>query len=558
MNLKYSSAWLLKQTQGNRLAICGMVLSGVLRVMCGLGFVYMTKEMIDQATDGTQGSFMRYVVYMGLLMTGGVFLNAVMGCARSMTEVKVENRLREHLLGHLLEWREHTDTGAFRHTGDVQSRMISDVRTVAVFLTVSLPQLFVSGVQLVASFWYLRILDIRLAYIAMLSLFICLIFGRVYAKQMHRLTHEVRHKEGRIVSLIQERIQHRTMIQSLNQEPEQVNQLREEQADLLNRETERTRFSIYSKTMFALGFGGMYLFTLIFGAVQLHDGFISFGVMMAFIQLTGQVQRPITEVMRVLPSVATMLASTERLCELEVSERNDSPDPIILDGCAGLRVSDLSFSYDKGLVLSDVSYDFRPGSVTAIMGESGSGKTTLIRLALALIAPKHGELTLYNESKTITVSSRTRINFVYVPQGNTLLSGTIRENLKLGNPHASEEDIKQALYTATAEFVHELPEGLDSRCGEKGCGLSEGQAQRIAVARSLLRPGSILLLDEITSALDEETEQLLIRRLEENAVNKTIILVTHREYISSGRDKLVLNSAGRSADRARIQPQPIA
>lgn len=541
MNLKYSSEWLLKQTQGNRRAICGMVLSGVLRVVCGLGFVYMTKEMIDQATEGTQDAFMRYAVYMGLLMTGSVFLNAVTGRIRSITEVKVENRLREHLLEYLLEWPEYTDTGEFRHTGDVQSRMISDVRTVAVFLTGSLPQLFVSGVQLVASFWYLKSLDIRVTYVAMLCLLICLFFGKVYAKQMRRLTHEVRSKEGHVVSLIQERIQHRTMIQSLNQEQEQLKLLREQQTDLLKKEAERTHFSIYSRTLFTLGFGGVYLFTLIFGAVELQAGGISFGVMMAFIQLTGQVQRPIAEVMRVMPSVATMLASAERLCELEESGRTEALSPIALDGLVGLCVSDVSFGYDKGMILCDVSYDFKPGSVTAIMGESGAGKTTLIRLILALIAPKQGKLTVYNQHESIAVSSLTRVNFMYVPQGNTLLSGTIRENLKLGNPNASDEQMKQALYTATAEFVYELPEGLESRCGEKGCGLSEGQAQRIAVARSLLRPGSIVLLDEVTSALDEETEQLLIMRLVENAGDKTIILVTHREYVSTGMEKLVLS-----------------
>ena len=165
------------------------------------------------------------------------------------------------------------------------------------------------------------------------------------------------------------------------------------------------------------------------------------------------------------------------------------------------------------------------------MGETGAGKSTLIRLLVALINPSSGDIELYNGNESHRSSTLTRRNFIYIPQGNTLISGTIRDNLLMGDPNATEEQMRRALHIACADYVYDLPDGIDSEIAERGGGLSEGQAQRIAVARSILRPGSILILDEVTSALDEETEQEMLRRLTQSQIGKTLIFVTHRPAI---------------------------
>jgi ABC-type bacteriocin/lantibiotic exporter with double-glycine peptidase domain len=266
--------------------------------------------------------------------------------------------------------------------------------------------------------------------------------------------------------------------------------------------------------------------------------------MTSFLQLVGQIQHPILTLLGMVPQLVHSTASIDRLDELEKSAFEQGGlkhSSRLMSGCLGLRLEKVNFGYigcDCEFI-RDFTYDFVPGSRSAIMGETGKGKTTLFRLLLGFVKPDDGRMLIYSETEVSSVTDATRSNFVYVPQGNTLMNGSVRYNLQLANPEASEKEMIDALHVACADFVDALPDGIDTEIGERGHGLSEGQAQRIAIARGLLRPGNILLFDEISSSLDEVTEAELYRRLFEAFPQKTMIFVTHRTAVCELCDSVI-------------------
>ena len=337
---------------------------------------------------------------------------------------------------------------------------------------------------------------------------------------------------------VQEGMEHNATLRSLGSEQWVTDRLDTMQDDLMGHVKQRTRFTVVTRMVMASCFALGYLLAFVWGGLQLRAGAITFGVMTSFLQLVSQIQNPILTLLNMVPQRFHTTASIDRLEELlqleQVAEAEEHLTPVSA-AVAGVRAESVSFRYATGdrPVLEHFSHDFAPGSKTALMGPTGIGKTTLFRLMLALIRPDEGRLVLYDDRQEVPVSPATRPDFVFVPQGNTLMSGTVRFNLKLAKPSATEAELTEALHTAAADFVFDLPAGLDTELGERGVGLSEGQAQRIAIARGLLRPGSILLLDEISASLDEATERELFTRLFKNYPDRTMIFITHRSGISS-------------------------
>ncbi|MBQ0049801.1 MAG: ABC transporter ATP-binding protein [Bacteroidales bacterium] len=541
--------WFWRTARPFRLQSTLNTFMGLLSVATRLAFIMATKLAIDIATgksNSTLALASAFLISIVLVQIASGFANrwiaAILG-------VRAQNKMQHTLFSRLMEsqW-----TGLEkRHSGDVLNRLERDVREVTSVITDTLPSAIAVIFQLILSFFYLYSMDAMLAVIIVFVVPLFALLSRIYVKKMRKLTHEMRQTDSEIQSVLTESIQNRMVLKTLEQTQTISDRLGQLQAKLRKQVRHRTLFSSFSALVLNAGFAMGYLITFIWGAHRLQEGAITYGMMLAFVQLVGQIQGPFRDVTRFVPVIISSLTAAERLIELEDTPLEETGNPIRFEGPAGIRFKDVSYAYDAQhrTILSHLSCDFKPGSSTAILGETGAGKTTLLRLILALLKPDKGEIEIYGTGcgdkddttqRTHEISPLTRCNLVYVPQGNTLFSGTIRENLRLGNAEATDEEMREALTIACADFVFQTPDGLDTICGEQGTGLSEGQAQRISIARALLRHGNILLLDEATSALDLETEQMLLNNLTSHLNgNQTLIFITHRPAIVDHCDQVL-------------------
>ena len=532
--------WLWKAWKGNRLQAMLNATIGLLGVGFSLSMVWAMRRAIDTASGIIDGSIYAAVGIMALLTLCefGVGISRVW--IKNILGVKARNRMQQMTLARLLrsEWRGREAM----HSGDVINRLETDVNHVVTFLTETLPSTISTIALFIGAFIYLFQMDTWLAIITVGILPCFILASRFYVKKMRQLTKKVRESDSFVQSLLTETMQHRMLVKTMEADDQMLDRLEGTQSELRQRVKHRTAFSVISNLILNTGFSVGYLIAFLWGLIRLADGTITFGAMTAFLQLVYRIQSPARDLTKLVPAFVSVFTSAERLMELEEIPEEKQGEAIMLPAPCGVRFSDVTYSYstDEQPVISHANFEFKPGTCTAILGETGSGKTTLIRLLLALIRPQEGQIEIYSE-KTISYSPLSplhRCNFVYVPQGNTLLGGTLRDNLRIGAPDATDEQMREALRLACADFVDNLPQGLDTVFAEHGGGMSEGQAQRIAIARALLRPGSIILLDEATSALDPDTERQLLNNIMHNN-DKTVIFVTHRQAVVSYCDHVI-------------------
>lgn len=532
-------AFLRHIIQGYKKNVFYLTLIGIFDVAFSLAFVWFSKTVIDVATGVREGSLYHYGTLLVVLISFQIVLRIIDVRLENMTEVRMGNSIRHKLFSHLMytRWSELSSM----HSGDVLTRMIRDTDDVVKVFTTVIPMFISAILQLVGAVILLSIFDLTLALILGIAIPLVALFSRLYYVRMRKYTLQVKESESQITSMVEESIQNQLVIRTFERQEANLEKLGMLQDELYAKVGRRTNVSVFANAIMNVAFHGGYITAFLWGAYGLAKKTITYGTVTAYLQLVARIQRPVFDLMRLLPTVIAAKAAVERLQSMTKFELEDKRKKIFLQGPAALKIEGLTFSYspDDKPVIQNFSMAAAPGSMTAIMGETGAGKTTLLRLLLGLVKPNSGTIVLESGRQAVPVSENTRGNFVYVPQGGSLFSGTIRENLQIGNPKADEALMRHALSVASAEFVFALPQGLDTVLAQDGAGLSEGQAQRIAIARAFLRPGKIMLLDESTSALDAETEKKFLLRLKQEMGDKVVVFITHHAEVAAQCDWVV-------------------
>ncbi len=515
---------------------------GLVRIAASLAFVWICKRLVDIATGAVVAPLGGSIGLMAGILLVQILGNVGASWWESYITVEAQNGFRHSVFSHVLRstWNGRE---AF-HSGDTVNRLEEDIRVVVDLLCSRLPSAIVTLCQLVAASLFLLTLSPNLAWILIILMLAAVLGSRLFFRTLRRLTAAIRAKDSQVQAYMQENLLNRVVVLTLIGAERVLSRLGMLQRDVRDNTIRRTNYNAVARTFMGLGFLSGYAAAFLWGVFGIRSGAVTYGMMTAFLQLVGQIQRPIAELAHHVPAFIHSLTSVERLMELEELPLEEHGKPVQIEGAPEISIEHLTFGYagQAEAVFKDFSYVFKGGEMTAITGHTGIGKSTLIRLILALLRPQEGMIRVGG----VPVSPDLRGNFMYVPQGNSLLSGTIRENLRLVAPEATDDQLREALELSAAEFVFELPDGLDTLCSEKGGGLSEGQAQRIAIARGLLHNGGILVLDEATSAIDPATEERLLHNLSARFHGrKTILFISHREAVTSAADAVLSIGAQR-------------
>ena len=534
----------LKLSRPARWRILVSFLIGLVQIAASLFFVWISKALVDIATKDREGSIWLYVGIMAGVMALQIILRLFAAWWEKMNMVKTQNLLRRNHFAHILNTR--WIGKEIYHSADVVNRLEEDIRVITELLCVKIPDIAITVCQLVAASVYAVILAPGLIWMVIVLMIVAIIGSRMYFRKLRSLTNDIRRKDSQAQQVFQDNLRLRSLVLMLFGPSKVIGRLDGIQDDIEHLTRKRLFYNMIARGFMSFGFMGGYAAAFFWGVFGINSGTVTYGMMTAMLQLVGQVQRPISDIGRAIPAFIHAVTSIERLSEITELELEKADRQIVFEGAPSIKLENIGFSYPDGSesVLSDFNYDFPSGSLTAVMGATGAGKSTLLKIVMGLLHPTCGSATMTgkigSEEKTLEISASTRENFTYVPQGNTLLSGSIKDNLLLVDPQATDEDMKKVLSVAEADFVFSLPKGIDTPCGEDGSGLSEGQCQRIAIARALLKKGGVLMLDEATSALDSKTEHRLLEKLcSTYRGEKTIIFISHREAVADFADSIL-------------------
>lgn len=522
--------WLFIYTKPYALKIAAIMFWSIGASLISIGMSLVMKQIIDKAQHGDNQILNTIIFYFVLVVVMQV-VDAIVSLTSTMVNEKFSFGIRKQLYEKIVRsnWM---DIKKY-HTGDMMTRLTSDAGNIADGLIWTIPTIITLFVELVVVFCVLFYYSPMLAVFALVITPVAALVAWWLGRKMKHLQVKVQESESAYRSFLQESLANLLIVKAFANEDYSTKKLVELRENRFFWVYKKTKFSLVSSTIMSMSFQLGYITALSYGALMLADGEITYGTLSLFLVLVSRVQAPIMQLAKHIPKVISILASAGRVIELQNIPREQMEEHHIEANRVGVKIDNLSFGYTDEIVLDDINLAVKPGEFVAIIGESGIGKTTLIRLIMSFMQGNQGNITFVNEQgETERANAGTREFLSYVPQGNTLFSGTIRENIIQGKHSATDEEIFEALRLASAyEFVQELPNGLDTKIGERGHGLSEGQAQRLAIARAFIRKAPFLILDEATSALDEKTELQVLKGLAQLSPRPTCMIITHRKSI---------------------------
>lgn len=533
--------WIYKYTKKQ---LWWVVFLSVLTGLISLGFILLavvSKNILDIATgDATGNIILPTVIIVFIIILQGI-LNVIYCTITVKAYNKIDIRIKDNLFKLVLskKWSEINKY----HSGELLNRFTNDVEVVVNGVISIVPNAIALGTRLCAGLIVLISIEARFTIIVLLVGVFVALAGKLYSRHFKYLHKLLQKSDGRVRSYIQECLENMVVIKSFANDSICAGKLKERQLEKYKISMKKNVVSNIANTGVYMLFTGCYYAALLWGAVQITSGALTFGTLTAFLQIIDQIKAPMKNISGLIPQFYSMVASAERIMEIENIENENNniveeSTKEIYDIMESICLENISFSYNNDLVLENANLEINKGMVTAIAGPSGIGKSTLMKLILGLIEVNEGKIYLKTKNENIPVDGGLRKLFAYVPQGNMILSGTIRENIAFCNPEASIEDVINSAKSAMIwSFINSLPDGIETQIGERGLGLSEGQIQRIAIARAFLSDAPILLFDEATSALDENTEKSLLKNIKKMR-NKTCIFISHKEKTISQCDQI--------------------
>lgn len=533
--------WILSNAKGSYIYIFLLTVGSVVLSLISLQFSLESKNIIDVATGVVDSSFtdacVRIAVLLGVMLIIQIGINFVNVHASSTLEISLKNGIFKRILS-----KDYLSVSVY-HSGELLTRINSDVSVIVSGIITILPKFTLFFTSIVGAFIYLYRIDSFLALIILAVGPLVLIGARLYSKKYKKLHKDCQAADGKTSSFMIEMLQNLLVIKSFSNEDLTIDKAKKLQKVSYGLRVKRTKISVVAHVGMFLVFNAGFYFSLAYCAYKLSKGLMSYGDVVAITQLVNQIQSPFKNMSDLVPQFFSVVASVERLIEIENIKTEEKTGVEIsrdfYSKIDEIAFDNVKFSYSSDSVVSGINMQIKKGEFAVVAGESGAGKSTAIKLLLGIMTPDEGEIYIKAEDRKIPIGTNSRDLFAYVPQGNLILSGTVRENIIFANENVSEEEIIKAAKIAQIwDFIQTLDNGLDTKIGEKGLGLSEGQAQRISIARALVYGAPILLLDESTSALDSKTEENLLNAIK-SMTDKTCIIISHKQAAFDVCDKVI-------------------